>query len=84
MDTKTNAGAAGVAAPASVIARNVLVTTVQIDGEKGQGSSDDQVLNAPTGKFLVTLALTVEDLEKVVGAVNNGVVWLAADPGNDK
>jgi hypothetical protein len=81
MDTKTIPGGA-TASQAHVIARDVLVTTVQIDGDRGQGSSDtQQVPNAPTGKFLVTLALNQTDLESVVTAVNNGTVWLAADPG---
>jgi len=82
MDTKTSAGAAGTTAEADVIVRNALVTTVQIDGERGQGSDGkEQVASAPTGKFLVTLALTESDLASVVTAVNNGTVWLAADPG---
>ena len=60
----------------------MLVTTLQIDGSKGQGADQtQQVTTAPTGKFLVTLALTQPDLENVVTAVNDGTVWLAADPG---
>ena len=82
MDTKASVGAAGTTAQARVIVRNVLVTTVQIDGDRGQGSEgNQQVANAPTGKFLVTLALTEPDLASVVTAVNSGTVWLAADPG---
>ena len=71
--------------PATVVARNILVTTVQVDGTRGQGVTDgsQQVADAPTGKFLVTLAVTQPDLENVVAAVNNndGKIWLAADPG---
>jgi pilus assembly protein CpaB len=68
---------------AKVIVRNVLVTTVQIDGDRGQGTNNQsqQVANAPTGKFLVTVALNSNDLPLVVAAVNNGKIWLAADPG---
>jgi pilus assembly protein CpaB len=79
----TNQNASTLLTPgAKVIARNVLVTTVQIDGDRGQGADQkQQVTNAPTGKFLVTLALTQPDLEAVVTAVNDGTVWLAADPG---
>jgi pilus assembly protein CpaB len=83
MDTKSSVGASGTTARAGVIVRDALVTTVQIDGERGQGSDgNQQVANAPTGKFLVTLALTEPDLASVVTAVNNGTVWLAADPGS--
>ena len=84
LDTKTQNASSGVAPPtAKVIARNVLVTTVQIDGVRGQGADQkqQQVTTAPTGKFLVTLALTQPDLENIVTATNNGIVWLAADPG---
>jgi pilus assembly protein CpaB len=82
MDTKSSVGAAVTTARARVIVRNALVTTVQIDGERGRGSDGNQQIgNAPTGKFLVTLALTEPDLASVVTAVNNGTVWLAADPG---
>ena len=80
IDTTTT----GVNAPpatAKVIARDVLVTTVQIDGDRGQGTADQkqQVTNAPTGKFLITLALTQTDLENVVTAVNDGKISLAAE-----
>jgi pilus assembly protein CpaB len=66
---------------AAMIARNVLVTSVQIDGSNGADPEKKQVTEAPTGKFFVTLALTQKDLESVVTAVNAGKVWLAADPG---
>jgi pilus assembly protein CpaB len=69
---------------AKVVARNVLVTTVQVDGKRGQTADDgQQVIDAPTGKFLVTLAVTQADLENIVAAVNDsqGKIWLAADPG---
>jgi pilus assembly protein CpaB len=69
-------------ATAKVIARNILVTTVQIDGDQGKSVDQTQkVASAPTGKFLVTLAVTQTDLEALVTAVNDGTVWLAADPG---
>ena len=68
-------------AKATVIARNVLVTSVQIDGSTGEGPQKKQVTEAPTGKFFVTLALTQGDLEKVVTAANAGTVWLATDAG---
>ncbi len=65
--------------PAAVIARNVLVTSVQIDGDRGEGAQKKQVTDAPTGKFYVTLALTQPDLERLVSSVNDGKVWLAAE-----
>jgi pilus assembly protein CpaB len=83
IDTKTNSTAT-IPATAKVIARNLLVTTVQIDGDRGQtpdASAKQPLLTAPTGKLLVTLAVTQDDLEALVTAVNDGTVWLAADPG---
>lgn len=79
----TNVGAGSEATPeAKVIARDVLVTTVQVDGENGQADGDaQQVLNAPTGKFLVTLAVDATGLQNVVAATNSGAIWIAADPG---
>jgi pilus assembly protein CpaB len=69
---------------ATLVARDVLVTTVQVDGKAGQtAGQSQQVIDAPTGKFLVTLAVTQQDLESVVSAVNDsnqGKIWLAADP----
>jgi len=64
----------------SMLASDVLVTSVQIDGENGDHPNKKEVTNAPTGKFFVTFALTQPDLEKVVTAANSGRVWLAADP----
>ncbi len=81
IDTKTDTTGT-IPASAKVIARNLLVTTVQIDGDRGQTPDAKQTLpNAPTGKLLVTLAVTQPDLEALVTAVNDGTVWLAADPG---
>ena len=65
---------------AAMLASNVLVTSVQIDGENGDNPNKKEVTNAPTGKFFVTFALTQADLEKVVTSANAGRVWLAADP----
>jgi pilus assembly protein CpaB len=65
--------------PAALIARDVVVTSVQIDGDRGEGAQKKEVTDAPTGKFFVTLALTQIDLEKLVAAVNDGKVWLASE-----
>jgi hypothetical protein len=65
---------------ASLIASNVLITSVQIDGSNGDNPRRREVTAAPTGKFFVTFALTQADLEKVVSSANSGRVWLAADP----
>ncbi len=65
---------------ATLLASNVLVTSVQIDGSNGDHPKRKEVTAAPTGKFFVTFALTQPDLEKVVTAANGGRIWLAADP----
>ena len=64
----------------TMLVSNVLVTSVQIDGENGDHPNKKEVTNAPTGKFFVTFALTQTDLEKVVASAKDGGVWLAADP----
>ncbi len=81
----TDAAASKQDTTATLVARDVLVTTVQVDGKAGQtADQSQQVIDAPTGKFLVTLAVTQQDLESIVSAVNDsnqGKIWLAADPG---
>ena len=64
----------------TMLASNVLVTSVQIDGENGDNPNKKEVTSAPTGKFFVTFALTQADLEKVVASAKDGGIWLAADP----
>jgi pilus assembly protein CpaB len=70
----------GEADTATVLASSVLVTSVQIDGSNGDAPEKKEVTEAPSGKFMVTFALTQADLEKVVSAAGSGSVWLAADP----
>jgi pilus assembly protein CpaB len=65
---------------ATMLVSNVLITSVQIDGENGDDPNKKEVTTAPTGKFMVTFALTPGDLEKVVNSANDGGIWLAADP----
>jgi pilus assembly protein CpaB len=65
---------------AEVLASDVLVTSVQIDGTNGDDPEKKEVTEAPSGKFFVTVALTQADLEKVVTAAGDGSVWLAAVP----
>jgi pilus assembly protein CpaB len=65
---------------ATMLVSNVLVTSVQIDGENGDHPNRKEVTNAPTGKFFVTFALSQGDLEKVVQSAKDGGIWLAADP----
>jgi pilus assembly protein CpaB len=67
--------------PSGVVVRNAIVTNVQIDGDKGDAVDRKEVTNAPTGDFLVTLALPQAELERVVSATNQGEVWLATEPG---
>ncbi len=64
----------------AVIASNVLVTSVQIDGSNGDNPKRKEVTAAPKGKFFVTFALTQADLGKVVASANTGRMWLAEDP----
>jgi pilus assembly protein CpaB len=65
---------------ASMLVSNVLVTSVQIDGQNGDNPNKKEVTNAPTGKFFVTFALAQADLERVVSSAKDGGIWLAADP----
>jgi len=65
---------------AAMIASNVLITSVQIDGSNGDNPKRKEVTAAPTGKFFVTFALSQADLEKVVASANSGRIWLAVDP----
>lgn len=65
---------------AALLASNVLVTSVQIDGSNGDNPKRKEVTAAPTGKFFVTFALTQVDVEKVVASANSSRIWLAADP----
>jgi len=65
---------------AVVLASNVLITSVQIDGSNGDNPKRKEVTAAPTGKFFVTFALSQADLEKVVASANSGRIWLAVDP----
>jgi pilus assembly protein CpaB len=67
--------------PASaVVVRNGLVTNVQIDGDKGDEASRKEVTDAPTGKFLVTIAVPQTELERIVYAADQGQIWLATEP----
>ncbi len=64
----------------ALLVSNVLITSVQIDGNNGDNPKQKDVTAAPTGKFFVTFALTQADLEKVLTSANAGRIWLAADP----
>ena len=76
----TIAGNGTEADTSAVIAGNVLVTSVQIDGSNGDNPKRREVTAAPTGKFFVTFALTEADLAKVVASANSGRMWLAENP----
>ena len=65
---------------AVTLASNILITSVQIDGNNGAPPKRKEVTAAPTGKFFVTFALSQADLEKVVASASSGRIWLAADP----
>jgi pilus assembly protein CpaB len=78
--------------PAStqVLLHDVLVTNVQMtqstDGKafttKAATSDDSDIApgNAPTGQLLVTLALDVPSVERVVFAAERGSLWLSIEP----
>jgi pilus assembly protein CpaB len=77
--------------------QQVLVTNVQVEqlpGTPEEGAEDAPAL-APTGGLLITLAVDVEQAERIVFAAEHGTVWLTAqdddtdqdgsvvrDPGN--
>lgn len=63
-----------------VIARNAIVTNVQIDGDQGDEASGDEVTTAPSGKFIVTLAVPEEEANRIVYSTTQGDVWLATEP----
>jgi pilus assembly protein CpaB len=63
-----------------MVVRNGLVTNVQIDGDRGDDIDRKTITNAPTGKFLVTIAVPQAELERLVYAVDQGNVWLATEP----
>jgi pilus assembly protein CpaB len=81
----TNTEAADNSATKSVvIARNALVTRVQIDGTEGGEKEATKVTQGPEGRFFITVALSQEDLEEMVAATVKGTVWLAADQGDPR
>jgi pilus assembly protein CpaB len=63
-----------------VVVRNGLVTNVQIDGDRGEDVDRKRLTEAPTGKFLVTLAVPQTELERLVYAADQGQIWLATEP----
>jgi pilus assembly protein CpaB len=88
----TSAGGPGVQLPpvntpetTHLFLHKVLVTDVQWseppeqEEESGEAAADD-VETAPTGSFLVTLALDGPNVERVIYAAEFGSVWLAAEP----
>jgi pilus assembly protein CpaB len=66
----------------------VLVTGVQFQNTGGLGggggnedeAEDGRPSEAPTGTFLVTIAVDAPSAEKVVFAAEHGFVWLSAEP----
>ncbi len=65
----------------------VLVTGVQLESTQALGGEDEagdgedgRPTSAPTGTFLITLAVDASAAEKVVFAAEHGFVWLSAEP----
>lgn len=69
-----------------VLLHKVLVTEVQVEEMRGAPESDVEdptaPIQAPQGGFLVTLALTAPDAERVVFTAVNGDIWMALEPEN--
>lgn len=71
-----------------MILHKVLVTNVQVEQlpstpEEGVDGTESQGPNlAPTGNLLVTLAVDVPRLERVVFSAEHGTIWLTNEPEN--
>lgn len=69
-----------------VALHQVKVTNVQLEqssgteGTQGGQAEGEEAADAPTGRFLVTLAVDSDSLEKIVFAAEHGTLWLAAEP----
>jgi pilus assembly protein CpaB len=69
-----------------VLIHKVRVTNVQVESspgteaESGGDSEGDNAAEAPSGGFLVTIALSAPDVERVTFTAEFGHVWLAAEP----
>lgn len=61
----------------------VLVTGVQAEEPPKQDDEDADIGSAPESELLVTLAVTPEDLERLVGATEHGTVWLSSSPKSE-
>jgi pilus assembly protein CpaB len=75
------------AASSHVLFHDVLVTNVQVndsaDAKAFTTKDDDDAAgpgSAPTGQLLVTLALDVPSVERLVFAAERGSVWLSIEP----
>ena len=70
--------------------RKVLVTNVQTDAEvtSEEETTDDtssesvEPGDAPTGAFLVTLALDAPSAERLIFAAEHGTIWLSLEPSD--
>ena len=66
--------------PTSLLLDGVLVTSVQAVEPPPENDGDEKIGAAPSSALLVTLAVTADDLEKVVDATEHGSVWLSSSP----
>jgi len=65
-----------------LILHRVLVTAVQLEQLPrlaGDDLPDDTPELAPTGNLLITLAVQVDDVERIVFTAEHGFIWLAAE-----
>jgi pilus assembly protein CpaB len=70
-----------------VLIHKVRVTNVQVETSPGASAPEpesdnegDEASAAPEGRFLVTVALSAPDVERVTFTAEFGHVWLAAEP----
>jgi pilus assembly protein CpaB len=69
-----------------VLLHKVRVTNVQVETSPGSSSGEaaepegDQAGEAPSGRFLISLAASAPDVERIVFTAEFGHIWLVAEP----
>lgn len=68
-----------------VIVQKALIADVQLANlatvtDAPQASAGDAAASAATGNYMITLALTLPDVERVTNALETGKLWLARQP----
>jgi pilus assembly protein CpaB len=69
-----------------LVINQLLITSVQVEqlpsAPAEDGTDDASPDVAPTGNLLVTLAVSVEQAERIVFAAEHGTIWLTAQDGD--